>query len=44
MRDEEEIRKAFEVASEKGKTQSAYRHIADALGWVLGEYDDDPSK
>jgi len=44
MRDEEEIRKAWDAAVEKGRTNRAYRDIADALAWVLGESDDDPSE
>lgn len=44
MRDEDEIRKAWDTAVEKGQTNSAYRHISDALAWVLEESDDDPSE
>lgn len=44
MLDESEIRNAWERAVEKGQTSSAYRNVADALGWVLEEVDDDPSE
>jgi len=44
MRDEEEIRKAWDNAVEKGRNSAPYRNVADALAWVLEESDDDPSE
>lgn len=44
MRDESEIRKAWDVAVEKGQTNVAYRSVADALAWVLEESDDEPAR
>jgi len=44
VRDESEIRKAWDTAVEKSQTNRGYIGVADALAWVLEESDDDPSE
>ena len=48
MKTKEEITAAFDRATNNAKTRPKTRvyweSIADALGWVLGEYEDDPTK